>query len=41
MIRLQVPAAGLVALTFRVNARRALAALQGDRPQTCTESSGG
>jgi hypothetical protein len=36
MIRLQAPAAGVVALTFRVNARRAFAALQGQRPQTCT-----
>ena len=35
MIRLQAPTAGVVALTFRVNARRALAALQGQRPQTC------
>jgi hypothetical protein len=36
MIRLQAPAPGLVGLTFRVNARRAFAALQGQRPQTCT-----
>jgi hypothetical protein len=36
MIRLQAPAPGRVDLTFRVNARRALAALQGQRPQTCT-----
>jgi hypothetical protein len=35
MIRLEAPAAGVVALTFRVNARRAFAALQGQRPQTC------
>jgi len=35
MIRLQVPKAGDVALTFRVNARRAFAAFQGQRPQTC------
>ena len=35
MIRLQTPAASTIALTFRLNARRAFAALQGQRPQTC------
>jgi hypothetical protein len=35
MIRLQAPSSGRVDLTFRVNARRALAALQGQSPQTC------
>jgi hypothetical protein len=35
MIRLQAPAPGHIALTFRVNARRAFAALQGQSPQTC------
>jgi hypothetical protein len=38
MIRLQAPAPGRVDLTFKVNARRAFAALQGQRPQTCKPS---
>ena len=36
MIRLQAAGPGRIALTFRVNTRRALAALQGKPPQTCT-----
>jgi hypothetical protein len=35
MIRLRTPAAGTVELSFHVNASRALAALAGQRPQTC------
>jgi hypothetical protein len=35
MIRLRAPAAGTIALRFQVNARRALAAFAGERPQTC------
>jgi hypothetical protein len=35
MIRLRVPAAGVVQLRFHVNAKRALAAFAGQRPQTC------
>jgi hypothetical protein len=36
MIRLRTPAAGTVQLSFHVNARRAFAALAGQRPQTCS-----
>jgi hypothetical protein len=36
MIRLHVPAAGDVRLTFHVNARRALAAFAGEHPQACS-----
>jgi hypothetical protein len=35
MIRLRTPAAGTVELSFHVNASSALAALAGQRPQTC------
>jgi hypothetical protein len=35
MIRLRAPAAGDIALTFQVNAGRALEAFAGERPQTC------
>jgi hypothetical protein len=37
MIHLRVPDAGDVALTFNVNARRAIAAFAGRHPQTCSE----
>jgi hypothetical protein len=36
MIRLRVPAAGDVELRFHVNARRALFAFAGEKPQTCS-----
>jgi hypothetical protein len=36
MIRLRIPAAGNVNLTIHVNARRALDAFTGSRPQTCS-----
>jgi hypothetical protein len=36
MISLRLPAAGAVELHFHVNARRALAAFAGERPQTCS-----
>lgn len=36
MIDLRLPAAGTVELRFHVNARRALAAFAGQRPQTCS-----
>jgi hypothetical protein len=36
MIRLRIPAPGLVELSIHVNARRALDAFAGQRPQTCT-----
>ena len=36
MIRLRIPAAGTVKLSIHVNARRALDAFAGQRPQTCT-----
>jgi hypothetical protein len=36
MIRLRVPSPGTVALRFHVNARRALFAFAGRRPQTCS-----
>jgi len=35
MIRLRIPAAGTVKLSIHVNARRALDAFAGQRPQTC------
>ena len=36
MIRLRIPAPGTVQLSIHVNARRALAAFAGQRPQTCS-----
>jgi hypothetical protein len=36
MISLRLPTAGTVELNFHVNARRALAAFAGERPQTCS-----
>ena len=36
MIRLRIPAAGTVKLSIHVNARRALDAFAGQRPQTCS-----
>ena len=36
MIRLRIPAPGTVKLSIHVNARRALDAFAGQRPQTCT-----
>jgi len=36
MIRLRIPAPGTVKLSIQVNARRALDAFAGDRPQTCS-----
>jgi hypothetical protein len=35
MIRLRVPQPGVVDLRFHVNARRALAAFEGQHPQAC------
>ena len=35
MIRLRAPSAGRINLLFRVNARRAFAALAGEHPQSC------
>jgi hypothetical protein len=37
MIRLRSPSAGTVRLRFDINARRAIAAFAGRRPQTCAQ----